>query len=150
MIETYLKTGKQIERIHIGESINYEKNSLFLFDCPRCNHLNELELVSKKHSPKIKEGIIQLKYPNVNNDSLEFIRSISKLFNLKEVVYEKTGIHTFKVNTSFGLHSCFVEFYECGMCKSEYIICMSFFGDYSRYPGARIQLIGIEKLNTSI
>ena len=139
MAELFLKTKNILEAFKLGESKNYEKDSVLIFNCSNCNSKNSIPLVGSSCMS------INLQYPNKLGYSLERIREISKTFNLKEDFYPKTGIYSFKINTSDGYKQCFLELLKCDSCGVQYSFCMAYFGDYSRYPGAKIHLVGVNK-----
>lgn len=142
----YLKTSKSFNRFKIGQSMVYDKESEILFNCLNCKERISIPLFTVKNNQD-KITIIDLEFPNKSGYTLEFIRSISDLFNLKEKIYAKTNIHTYKTKTPHGEYDCFAMIVNCNSCDTRNIICLSLYGDYSRYPGTNVNMVGIEEFN---
>ena len=145
MGKIFLSTEGEINPLHVGVPLEYSRESTVIFECPICKQTGQFPLVTGG----LKEvGTIDLKFPNTSEYTLFELRKFANKFGLLEQTYPKTGIHSFQYETAYGRKKAFIKLYRCKTCNSELAFCFTAYGDFSRFPGQNIILIGVEIFQT--
>lgn len=149
-MDVCLVTEKSKSYLKIGDAINYKKNSSLLFTCRNCCDKITINILKKKGTED-KSIDFSLIYPNRQNYTQQLIKKFASIFEVVESTLPNTKKQVFKIKSPHGNQEVgVIKLISCDRCREKYAICMSFYGDYSRYPGTNLHLIGIKKISDSL